>query len=156
MRRRGRIERRWADLLACAATACAALGGAAGCGDPSTRALAFEDPDGSLSLSVGTFDRTCDQAHAVILGCGRWELYVNLEPGAWSGEQPLDSDLTWAQAFISDGRPDGDECTMRGSVLRQGTIDITEKTGDHVAFTVAGTAFGEFDADGSYDASVCP
>lgn len=155
MRRRGWIRRRWAELLTSAA-ACAALSGAAGCGGPGTRALAFEDPDGSLSLSVGTFDRTCDQEDALILGCGRWELYVNLEPEAQSGQHPLASDLTSAQAFIADGRPDSTDCTMRGSVLKQGTIDITEKTDDRVSFTVAGTAFGDFDADGSYDASVCP
>lgn len=156
MRRPGSFGRRWAERVACAALACAALAGASGCGGLGTRALAFEDPDGSLSLSVGTFERTCDEAHAVLLACGRWELYVNLEPEAQSGEHPLASDTTWAQAFISDGRPDGDECTMRGSVLDHGTIDITDRTDDRVSFTVTGTAFGKFDADGSYDASVCP
>jgi hypothetical protein len=152
MRQGGWVGQRWAEIGACAALAAAS----AGCGGPGTRALAFEDADGSLSLSVGTFDRTCDQAHALLLGCGRWELYVNLEPEAWSGEQAIGTEIIWAQAFIADGDPDGTECTMRGKVFEQGTIEITEKVDDRVSFTVVGTELGEFNADGSYDASVCP
>ena len=129
---------------------------AVGCGGPETRAIAVEEVNGSLSLVVGTFDRTCGEAHSIILECGRWELLVNLDPEAQQGEQPLVSEFTWAENLVSDGDYDGTECLVQGGTFEQGTVEITARESDVVSFTVSGTAVGKFDADGSYDASVCP
>jgi hypothetical protein len=128
-----------------------------GCGgDPQPVALALQDPDGVLTVIAGTFDRSCAEAKSVILQCGRWELAVHLKPAAQSGgPKPLASDDTWAEDLQSDGRPDGKQCTILGGTFEQGTIEITNAAAATVAFTIAGTTKGTFDADGVYEAARC-
>ncbi len=139
-----------------AAVALAAMVLVTGCGGPEVRSLATKDKDGSLTLVTGTFNRSCDESNSIIFECGRWELRVNLEPDAWTGEQPLASQLVWAESLVSDGEPDGNECLVQGGTFEQGTIELTVVTDTLVSFDVAGTAVGAFNADGSYEAEVCP
>ena len=134
---------------------CAAPGLLAGCGDPGPQAMAYVDEDGVLTVIAGTFTRKCEDATSIIFQCGRWELDVHLNPAAQSGEQPIASPDTWAENLVSDGRPDGDECTIRAAPYEQGTIEIEEITDDHVRYTISGTASSRFDADGTFDARRC-
>jgi hypothetical protein len=138
----------FAVLVACAIAGCS--------GPPSPRAIAFDEADGALLLVAGTFDRGCEDASAILFECGRWELFVHLAPAAQSpGARPLASADTWAQRFVSDGRWDAQECSLYGDVLELGTVAITGSDAASVAFTIAGTATGDFDADGSYGAARC-
>lgn len=140
-----------------ALSACALAAAVSGCGgEPGVRAIAIDEADGALSLRVGTFDRTCDEAHSILIECGRWELLVHLDPEAQSGAQPLASEFTWAENLVSDGAPDAQSCLVQGGTFEKGTVEITAIESDVVSFTVSGTAEGTFDADGSYDASRCP
>ncbi len=141
---------------------CVVLGAAlgaltAGCGgDPEPTALALEGPNGVLTVIAGTFSRTCQEAHSIIFECGRWELAVHVKPSAQSGDTiPIASADAWAESLVSDGAPNADECSVLGGTFEQGTIAITEATSDAVTFTVAGTAQGTFDADGTYTALRC-
>lgn len=128
------------------------------CGPPAPAALAVDYDDGALLLVAGTFDRTCEEATSIIFECGRWELFVHLDAAAaaeTTGPRPLVSPGIWAQSFTSDGRHDADECSLWGGTFEQGTVEITGSDGDRVAFSIDGTATGDFDADGSYDAVRC-
>lgn len=137
-----------AGLLACAIAGCG--------GPPSPAAIAVDEEGGGLLLVAGTFDRTCEEATSILFECGRWELFVHLGPAALTpGAKPLASPDTWAQSFVSDGRYDAQECSLYGDTFGQGTVEITASDAGSVSFTIAGTATGEFDADGSYHAVRC-
>lgn len=134
-------------LFACASAAC---------GPPGPAALAVDGEDGSLLVVAGTFDRTCEEATSILFQCGRWELFVHLaSPAQAAGPVPLDSPDAWAQSFVSDGRRDDSECSLWGDIYTKGTVEITALDPGSVAFTLAGTASGDFDADGAYDAERC-
>jgi hypothetical protein len=144
-----------APIAACL-SALVVASAAAGGGPPQPTALAAFDEDGALLLVAGTFDRTCEEATSILFQCGRWELFVHLDPPAQTpGPKPLASPDTWAQKFTSDGRTDATECSLWGGTFEQGTVEITASDDDTVSFTIAGTAAGDFDADGSYDAVRC-
>ncbi len=129
----------------------------AGCGgDPEPTALALQDQAGALTVIVGTFSRTCEEAHSIIFECGRWELAVHMKPAAQSGgAKPLASDDTSAESLVSDGGPNAQKCSVIGGTYEKGTIEITEADAESVTFTLAGTAQGAFDADGTFTASRC-
>jgi hypothetical protein len=138
----------FAVFMACAIAGCS--------GPPPPRAIAFDEGGGALLLVAGTFGRGCEDASDILFECGRWELLVHLEPAAQSpGAKPLASPDIWAQSFVSDGRWDASECSLYGDTFAQGTVQITGSDAGSVAFTIAGTATGDFDADGSYDAVRC-
>ena len=132
-------------------------GALAGCsGPPAPAALAVDDEGGALLLVAGTFSRTCEEATSILFECGRWELFVHVEAAAQTpGARPLASPDVWAQSFMSDGRYDAQDCSLWGGTFEQGTIDITGVDDAVVSFTIDGTASGNFDADGSYDAVRC-
>jgi hypothetical protein len=135
----------------------AALGALAGCGgDPEPTALALDDPNGTLTVIVGTFSRTCQEARSIIFECGRWELAVHLGPGAQSdGGKSLASSGVTAEKIVSDGAPNAQECSVLGGAYEQGTIEITKVSADAVTFLIDGTAQGDFDADGTFTAARC-
>lgn len=144
-------------FLSTCALAFAAIGALSGCGgDPEPAAIAYTNADGVLTVVAGTFTRTCKDATAILMQCGRWELAVHVNPAAQSGgAKPIDSADTWAENLVSDGAPDGTECTIRGGTYEQGSIEIVEVADDSVQFTITGTSNGKFDADGTYDALRC-
>lgn len=120
------------------------------------RALAVDEQDGGLLLVAGTFERTCEDVTAIRFECGRWELFVHLDPPAQTpGPKPLFSADTWAQSYLSDGQENATECTVWGGSFEQGTVEITSTNEHSIAFTIAGTATSNFDADGSYEADRC-
>lgn len=140
---------RLAALLVLGATSAA-------CGPSGPTALAATEEDGGLLLVAGTFDRTCGELTSILFECGRWELFVHVASAApTGGPLPLDSPEIWSQSFMSDGHPGGTECTLWGDIFTQGTVEITGTTAGTVSYTIAGTATGNFDADGDYDAVRC-
>jgi hypothetical protein len=137
-----------AALLACVIAGCD--------GPPSPHAIAVDEEGGALLLVAGTFDRTCDEATSILFECGRWELFVHVDAAAQTpGAKPLASPDTWAQSFRSDGRWNAQECSLYGDTFELGTVAITASDAGSVSFTIAGTATGDFDADGSYQAVRC-
>lgn len=144
----------WMKLVLVAALAAAA---GIGCGEPEPEALAVSEADGSLTLITGTFERRCDDLRSIALDCGRWELVVHVDAaGQDPGSKPLVSPVTWAENLVSDGKPSSRDCLVVGGTFEKGTIDITAADDATVSFTLAGTADGNFDADGSYEAARCP
>lgn len=130
--------------------------GLLGCsGEHEPSALAYTSQGDVLTLIAGTFTRSCEDIDSILMQCGRWELAVHLRPAAQSGEQPMDSDDTWAENILSDGGYNSDECTIRAGVFEQGNVEVTEITDDAVRFTLTGTEVGKFDADGSFEARWC-
>ncbi|MEZ4296558.1 MAG: hypothetical protein R3B70_16415 [Polyangiaceae bacterium] len=135
-------------LLAATAAACAPAG---------PQALAAPQDDGTLVLVAGTFDRTCEEVLSIIFQCGRWELFVRVgAPDQTPGPKPMITEDTFALGYFSDGAYDGDSCSLYGDSFEQGTFEITDTTDQRVKFTFAGTANDDFDADGDYDAAICP
>lgn len=132
----------------------AALGGCGG--DPEPSAMAFSDSNGVLTVIAGTFDHDCSNVDALIFQCGRWELAVHLRPAAQSGAvQPIGTDDVWGENIVSDGPADGTDCTVRARPFEQGSISIDEVTDGYVRFTVDGSSTGNFDADGTFEGTVC-
>jgi hypothetical protein len=147
------------SLSSWATSAAATIAGlaAAGCaGSVEPTAIAIEQPDGSLTLLAGTFDRSCSDTSAPVLECGRWELRVTVEPEAQDpGPKPLLSPYTWAENVMSDGKIGGSQCLVVGGSFEKGTVEITATTAATVSYTLEGTTDGAFNADGSYDAVRC-
>lgn len=146
---------RRASLYGTAAAACFALC-TSGCADGGAKAYAVPQDNGALMLVAGTFDRSCEEALSIVFQCGRWELFVHVDPEDQTpGAKPMDSPKSWALGYFSDGSRDGDECSIYGDTFEIGTFEVTDTSDGRVKFRFDGTANDDFNADGEYDAPLC-